>query len=170
MIESKTTKITCLHCPSCVGSIENSMLAVDGIEDIKINFKTGKMHVKYDSNKLTLSEIRSLIDRQSCRILEEEIEEEETFSLKNREFTFTLISGVALFTGLFVMFATEDPLLFDLYFSFNLSVLIFIVSMVFGGFYVARRAVKGFRAKRFVIDSLMIIGALGSAPADCDRL
>jgi Cd2+/Zn2+-exporting ATPase len=142
------------------------MLDIDGIMEIKLNYATAMMTVTYDRSKISLTEIQSKLDKLGYQVLEHEIEDEKTFSLKNREFVFTITSGAVLFIGLAVMFFTFDPVIFKLYFNFNISNIIFLVSIFFGGFHVTKQAVKGLLNKRFVIDSLMIIGAAGAVLID----
>jgi Cd2+/Zn2+-exporting ATPase len=162
MIESHKTKVACLHCPTCSDDIEKAMLEVDGIIDIKLNFTTGMMDVKYDSEMISLDEIKSILDRQGCMLIEKEMEEEDVFSLENREFAFTLESGITLFIGLLVMFLTPDPEILTFYHEINISDILFIIAAMLGGYFVARSAFKGLLNRRFKIDSLMLIGATGA--------
>ncbi|UCH89424.1 MAG: cadmium-translocating P-type ATPase, partial [Thermoplasmata archaeon] len=166
MIKNHTTEVKCLHCPSCAGNMEESMLAIDGIEDIKLNYATGMMNVSYDHDKLSLDEIKAILDKHGCEILEAEIEEEKIVSLQNREFVFALISGIALAAGLAVLFITNELVLFKFYNEFTFAEIFFTVAIIFGGYHVSKRAVKGLLNKRFVIDSLMIIGAMGAVFID----
>lgn len=162
MIKYHTSKIKLLHCASCAGNIEENMLAVDGIKDIKINYTSGTLKVWYDPSKLNLTSIKAKLDKLGLQILESEVESGKIVSIKNREFVFALISGIALFTGLGFLFLTSDPVVLDLYYRFNISELFFAAAMIFGGYHVAKSSIKGLLNKRFVIDSLMLIGAAGA--------
>jgi Cd2+/Zn2+-exporting ATPase len=166
MIEKKEIRIKGLHCADCVEKIEKTMKPIKGIHFLKISFTTGKMQVQYEPKKISLDEIHSKIKSMGYDILEEEIEEEKILSLKNREFLFALISGIALFSGLAVAFLTPDPFIFTFYYDILLSDIIFVVGIVFGGYHVSRKAISGLLNKTFVIDSLMIIGALGAVLID----
>ncbi len=166
MIEKKEIRIKGLHCADCVEKIEKTMKPIKGIHFLKLSFTTGKMEVQYEPRKISLDEIHSKIKSLGYDILEEEIEEGKILSLKNREFLFALISGVALFSGLFVAFLTPDQYFFKLFYEINLSDLIFVVAIVFGGYHVSKKAMAGLLNGTFVIDSLMIIGALGAVLID----
>jgi Cd2+/Zn2+-exporting ATPase len=162
MVEKKELRIKGLHCADCVEKIEKTMKPIKGIQFLKISFTTGKMEVQYEPKKISLDEIHSKIKSLGYDILEEEIEEEKILSLTNREFLFALISGIALFTGLCVAFVTPDPFVFTFYYDILFSDLIFVVAIIFGGYHVFKKAIAGLLNRTFVIDSLMIIGALGA--------
>lgn len=40
-----------LSCPSCVAKIEKALKAVDGVQDAKVHFNTGRIEVEHDSHK-----------------------------------------------------------------------------------------------------------------------
>ncbi|KAF0117205.1 MAG: Cu2+-exporting ATPase, partial [bacterium] len=142
MIEDKELRIKGLHCADCVKKIERTVSSLRGIHGIKLGFSTSKMGVRYDSDKISLEEIQSKIKSLGYDILEKEFKEENIFSLKNREFLFALVSGIALFSGLFVSFLTPDPVVFTIYHHILLSEPFYAVAIIFGGYYVAQRAIK----------------------------
>jgi Cd2+/Zn2+-exporting ATPase len=165
-MEKKELRIKGLHCADCVDKIEKTMKPIKGIHYIKLSFTTSKMEVKYEPKKISLDEIHSKIKSLGYDILEEEMEEEKILSLENREFLFAVISGIALFSGIIVSFLTSDPSIFKLYYDILLSDLIFVIAIIFGGYFVSKKAVSGLLNRTFVIDSLMIIGALGAVLID----
>lgn len=40
-----------LSCPSCVAKIEKALKAVDGVEQAKVHFNTGRIEVTHDPQK-----------------------------------------------------------------------------------------------------------------------
>ncbi|MEE9223195.1 MAG: cation-translocating P-type ATPase [Thermoplasmata archaeon] len=166
MTENKELRIKGLHCADCVRKIDRSMSTLPGVHHMELSFNTGKMEVEYDPDIISLNEIQSKVRSLGYGILEEEMEAEKIFTLDNREFVFSLVSGIALFSGLFVAFLTPDPVIVEFYRRILLSELFYSVGMVVGGYHVAVRAVKALFSKTFVIDSLMIIGALGAVFID----
>jgi Cd2+/Zn2+-exporting ATPase len=166
MIEKRELRIKGLHCADCVDKIEKTMKPIKGIHYLKLSFTTGKMEVKYDPKKISMDEIHSKIKSLGYDILEEEIEEEKILSLENREFLFAVISGIALFSGLIVSFLSSNPFILNLYYDILLSDLIFVIAIIFGGYFVSKKAIAGLLNKTFVIDSLMLIGALGAVLID----
>ncbi|MFQ5884760.1 MAG: heavy metal translocating P-type ATPase [Thermoplasmata archaeon] len=166
MIEKRELRIKGLHCADCVRKIERTMSSVSGIHEIELSFSSGKMGVKYDSEEISLGEIQSKIRSLGYDVLEEEMEEERIFSLENREFVFALISGIGLFVGLSLSLLTPNPVIFEFYHHILLSEPFYAMAMIFGGYHVARRAIKALFSRTFVIDSLMIVGALGAVFID----
>jgi Cd2+/Zn2+-exporting ATPase len=166
MIEKKELRIKGLHCVDCVEKIEKTMKPIKGIHSLRLSFATGKMEVQYEPKKISLDEIHSKIKSLGYDILEEEIEEERILSLGNKEFLFAVISGAALFSGLIISFLTSDSFIFKFYYDINFSDIIFVIAIIFGGYFVSKRAISGLLNRTFVIDSLMIIGALGAVLID----
>ena len=37
-----------LTCPSCVAKIEKALIALDGVEEAKVHFNTGRIEVQHD--------------------------------------------------------------------------------------------------------------------------
>ena len=40
-----------LSCPSCVAKIEKALKAVDGVQDAKVHFNTGRIEVEHDPDQ-----------------------------------------------------------------------------------------------------------------------
>jgi Cd2+/Zn2+-exporting ATPase len=162
MIEEVELRIKGLHCADCVARIEKIMSSVPGVYYIKLSFSASKMEVKYDADKISIEEIHSKIKGLGYDLIEEEMKEEEIFSLKNREFVFTLVSGVTLFAGLFISFLTPNLVVLEPHTHIPLQEFFYTTAILFGGYHVAHRAVKALFSRTFVIDSLMIVAALGA--------
>ena len=41
-----------LSCPSCVAKIEKALKAIDGVEQAKVHFNTGRIEADHDSQKV----------------------------------------------------------------------------------------------------------------------
>ncbi len=167
MTEKADLTIKGMHCVDCARKVERGLASVDGIIKARVNFASGKLHTEYDENAISLDEIYAKIRSLGHEVLDEEMEEEDNlFTLENRAFVFMTISGIALFTGLFIRYISfiPNPMLLELSFfhDIHLSGIVFFVAMGFGGFDTARGAFNGLRNKLFVIDSLMLIGATGA--------
>ncbi len=163
-MEKRVLKLKGIHCADCAEKIQKRMELIEGIHHIKLNFSTGKMEVGYDPEKISIGEIQYNLRDFGYELLEGEIEE-GVFSLKNREFVFALVSGIALFIGIYINFFTMNPVIVALY-PHTLSELFYIIAMIFGGYHVTKRAIKAMFKKVFVIDTLIIIGASGAVLID----
>ena len=169
MMEKADISIKGLHCVDCVTKVERGLSSSPGVLDVNLNFTSGKLHVEYDSSQITLNGIHARIRSLGHEVLDEEMEGVgSVFTLKNRVFVFTVISGCALFAGLLLEHALDrfvtDPAIMgsDAFHDIRLSGFLSIAAMVFGGFHISRSAISGLRNKVFVIDSLMITGAVGA--------
>lgn len=169
MNEKTDITIKGLHCVDCVKKVEQGLSSCPGVGTLNLSISTGKLHIEYDSSRITLDEIHAKIKSLGHEVLEEEIEEEENlFSLENRGFVFTVISGIAFFSGLLLEHVpgrfVSNPLLLEpaYFYDIHLSGVIFFIAMTFGGFHRFKSAISGLRNGVFVIDSLMLIGAIGA--------
>jgi len=152
---------------SCVATIENAMREVEGIIEVSLQFSTAKLTVEYDEKKIDATEILHQVTELGYDTLREEMEgEEPIFSLGNRRLVFAIIAGSFMFLGLLVSFLTRDDPLFTLGYDIRPSSLMFTVSIFFGGYHVSRRVYAALKKKTFVIDSLMMIGAIGAVLID----
>ena len=46
-----------LSCPSCVAKIETALKALNGVEDAKVYFNTGKIEVQHDPQAVKVEEL-----------------------------------------------------------------------------------------------------------------
>lgn len=46
-----------LTCPSCVAKIEKALKAVEGVEQAKVHFNTGRIEVEHDPQKAKAEEL-----------------------------------------------------------------------------------------------------------------
>lgn len=44
-------------CPSCVAKIENKLNELDGVEEAKVHFATGRIEIGHDRDKVTLKDL-----------------------------------------------------------------------------------------------------------------
>jgi Cd2+/Zn2+-exporting ATPase len=125
------------------------------------------MEVAYDPTRVSLEEIHRTITRLGYGFLNEEVEGESIFSLSNREFVHALLSGSFLAVGLVLLLGGQD--LEVLVFGgagIALSDTLFVLAMIFGGYFPARRMMTALANKSFVMDGLMVVGALGAVLID----
>jgi len=152
-----------LHCADCIDKIEKKLQSVDGLYQIKISLAASRMTFEYDPNKISLEKIKWIITSLDFKIVEEI---KETFSLKNRESLFSIESGTLFIIGLFIHFFIYNPVIFHFYHTIHFSYIFFIGAMIFGGFHAVKRAGKELLNGIFVVDSLMVLGAIGALLID----
>lgn len=89
-----------MSCVGCANGIEKELIKNDGIEKIEVNFSTEKAKIVYNDN-IRLSAIKNKIEDMGFKILEENVEEKESFKEKEiktmiRKLIFSSIFGIPL--------------------------------------------------------------------------
>ncbi len=46
-----------LSCPSCISKIEKALKAVDGVQEARVHFNTGRIEVEHDPDKVNGSQL-----------------------------------------------------------------------------------------------------------------
>ncbi|KAB3530873.1 heavy metal translocating P-type ATPase [Alkaliphilus serpentinus] len=63
-----------MTCSSCAAAVERKLKKLDGVADISVNLTTEKAHIKYDSSKLRISQIKQEIEKAGYKALDIERE------------------------------------------------------------------------------------------------
>lgn len=89
-----------MSCVGCAKGIEKELIKNNGIEKIEVNFSTEKAKIVYNDN-IRLSAIKNKIEDMGFKILEENVEEKESFKEKEiktmiRKLIFSSIFGIPL--------------------------------------------------------------------------
>lgn len=50
-----------LTCPSCIAKIEKALKSVDGVEEAKVHFNTGRIEVQHDSERVRGEDLEKAI-------------------------------------------------------------------------------------------------------------
>ncbi len=102
-IKTETLGIKGMHCASCAANIERSLKKIPGIDEIRVNLATEKAYIKWESDKLKLSDIKKAIIKTGFTPIEaeekNEKEERETKELSSmtEDFVFAAITVIPLF-------------------------------------------------------------------------
>jgi len=94
-----------LHCASCVANIENALKNQEGIKEINVNFASEKAYLTYDPHKISLDEIKKIIEKLGYKAQKENPQEishqhnEQNSNLKRLKHRFwtSLILGLPVF-------------------------------------------------------------------------
>ena len=113
--DEMTIRIQGMHCASCTMNVENFLLRLDGIFDVKADLTSQSARIRYDSSKVTLNEIDNVITSLGFELLgiegQSEIDEEAIYqkdlSQKRNRIIVGLIFSVIL---MILMFSGFDPL------------------------------------------------------------
>jgi len=141
-----------MDCSDCSLVIEHSVGRMDGVLSVNVNYPTEKMWIEYDNHKITRNAIEKRVRSLGYQI---PLNEFQARLQENRELLFSLLSGLFLLIGW----------LGEIFFGFPsfLSIGLFAVAYVLGGWDVSRHAWHALRERRLDTDGLMVVAAIGAA-------
>ncbi|HOV13789.1 MAG TPA: heavy metal translocating P-type ATPase [Spirochaetota bacterium] len=173
-----TIPIEGMHCASCVVLVERSIKSLDGVIDATVNLANEKSYIKYDPDKVRISQINESIKNVGFKPLdtEEDVNADKDSERKNKELklmwlefflslTFTIplfyIAMVPMIPFIKLPFPYFlDPMNYPLVYALIALILVFPVIIVGRKFYI-----NGFKSiinKAPNMDTLVMIGT-GSA-------
>ena len=68
-MENVTLNVKGMSCGHCVKSVEQSVGALDGVEQVTVNLEAGRVNVAYNNQKVSLAKIKEAIDDQGYGVL-----------------------------------------------------------------------------------------------------
>ena len=87
-----------MHCASCTMNVENFLIRLDGIFDVKADLTSQTAKIRYDSSKVTLDEIEDVITSLGFELLgvegKTEIDEEAIYQKDLKEKRNRIIVGL----------------------------------------------------------------------------
>lgn len=152
------------HCVDCAVTLEKTVSKLGGVHNVNANFTTGTVHVDYNAEKVGRDDLVDSVQRIGYKVRSDGHKNLEKKNLwQDRVFYFTLIAGLILGFGLAIKFLSSDPKLFDLWGrNITISIVLFLLSIGFGGFYLARTGWASIKILRFNMDVLMSIAIVGA--------
>ncbi len=141
-----------MDCSDCSLVIEHSVGRMEGVLSVNVNYPTEKMWIEYDNHKINRAAIEKRVRSLGYQI---PLNEFQARLQENRELLFSLLSGLFLLIGW----------LGGTFFSFPtfLSIGLFAVAYILGGWDVSRHAWHALRERRLDTDGLMVVAAIGAA-------
>ena len=114
--DEMTIRIQGMHCASCTMNVENFLIRLDGIFDVKADLTSQTAKIRYDSSKVTLDEIEEVITSLGFELLgvegQTEIDEEAIYQKDLAEKRNRIIVGLIFSAILMIlMFSGWDPLM-----------------------------------------------------------
>ncbi|TWE08286.1 copper chaperone [Neobacillus bataviensis] len=68
-MEHVTLNVSGMSCEHCVKAVEGSVGELQGVKKVSVNLAKGKVDVEYDTNLLSLDEIKETIDDQGYDVI-----------------------------------------------------------------------------------------------------
>lgn len=100
-------KIHGMHCASCVMNVENFLMRLDGIYDVKADLASNSAKVYYDKNKVTLDDMKVVIESLGFEVMgidgQLEIDEDEIYQKDLRDKLYRIIVGFFFSTVLMIL-------------------------------------------------------------------
>ncbi|WP_458454980.1 heavy metal translocating P-type ATPase [Methanobrevibacter sp.] len=114
--DEMTIRIQGMHCASCTMNVENFLIRLDGIFDVKADLTSQSAKIRYDSSKVTLDEIEKVIESLGFELLgvegQTEIDEEAIYQQDLKDKLTRIIVGLIFSAILMIlMFSGWDPLM-----------------------------------------------------------
>ena len=114
--DEMTIRIQGMHCASCTMNVENFLIRLDGIFDVKADLTSQSARIRYDSSKVTLDEIDEVITSLGFELLgvegQTEIDEEAIYQKDLADKRNRIIVGLIFSAILMIlMFSGWDPLM-----------------------------------------------------------
>ena len=177
-----TLRIEGMHCASCTMNVENFLIRLDGIFDVKADLTSGTAFVRYDKSKVTIDDMEEVINKLGFELLgidgQTEIDEEELYrqdlaSKRNRIIVGLFFSAVLMI----LMYSGWDPLMglthhihqstgIDISSMGLLSLLVSILPFLYVSLPILKAGINGLMHKNLNMDvmySMGIIVAYGSS-------
>lgn len=148
----ESLRIEGMDCPTCATVIEHALGRLDGVLEAKVSYAAERLRLEYDSEKSSHQAVARRIEALGYRVLKPE--SHAGWWAEHRELVFSLAAG-ALLLGGWLAGLQGAP--------YEAALGLYLAAYVFGGFFTGRDAVQSLWAKRFDIDTLMLVAALGAA-------
>ncbi|EOP72962.1 heavy metal translocating P-type ATPase [Bacillus cereus VDM006] len=139
-----------MDCGACALTIEKHLQNVSGVQEVHVNFATGKMHIRHDRSA---DDIIKEISNAGFEASLAGSRRGATPNSKSKDTTL-ILSGLFLALGFFSGFANTSPLLITL---------LYAASTLIGGYKPAKSAFYALRSKALDMNVLMISAAIGAA-------
>ena len=111
-----TLRIEGMHCASCTMNVENFLIRLDGIFDVKADLTSGTAFIRYDGSKVTVDDMEVVINNLGFELLgiegQTEIDEDELYrkdleGKRNRVIVGLFFSAILMI----LMYSGWDPLM-----------------------------------------------------------
>ena len=174
--DEMTIRIQGMHCASCTMNVENFLIRLDGIFDVKADLTSQTAKIRYDSSKVTLDEIDEVITSLGFELLgvegQTEIDEEAIYQKDLAEKRNRIIVGLFFSAILMIlMFSGWDPLMgvthsiheaTGLHISSMglLSLLVSIVPFLYVSLPILKAGINGLMHKNLNMDVMYSMGIL----------
>ena len=168
--DEMSIKIQGMRCTSCTMNVENFLMRLDGIYDVKADLTSQSAQIRYDSGKITLKGIEKVIESLGFELLgvvgQNEIDEEELYQKDLKEKKNRIIVGFITSAILMIlMFSSFNPLMSLFHHSQIdsrgfLSLIISIIPFLYVSLPIIKAGFNGLAHKNLNMDVMYMMGIL----------
>ena len=174
--DEMTIRIQGMHCASCTLNVENFLIRLDGIFDVKADLTSQTAKIRYDASKVTLDEIEEVITSLGFELLgvegQSEIDEEAIYQKDLAQKRNRIIVGLIFSAILMIlMFSGWDPLMgvthsirhatgIDISSMGLLSLIVSIVPFLYVSLPILKAGINGLMHKNLNMDVMYSMGIL----------
>ena len=174
--DEMTLRIQGMHCASCTMNVENFLIRLDGIFDVKADLTSQSAKIRYDSSKVTLDEIEEVITSLGFELLgvegQSEIDEEAIYKKDLKDKLNRIIVGLTFSVILMIlMFSGWDSLMGVTHFIHQtyginissmglLSLIVSIVPFLYVSLPILKAGINGLIHKNLNMDVMYSMGIL----------
>ena len=174
--DDMTIRIQGMHCASCTMNVENFLIRLDGIFDVKADLTSQSARIRYDSSKVDMNEIEKVIESLGFELLgvegQTEIDEEEIYQKDLKEKRNRIIVGLVFSAILMIlMFSGWDPLMgvthsikdatgIDISSMGLLSLIVSIAPFLYVSLPILKAGINGLMHKNLNMDVMYSMGIL----------
>ncbi|MFB1083015.1 heavy metal translocating P-type ATPase [Jeotgalibacillus sp. JSM ZJ347] len=145
-------QVSGMDCSSCAATLEKHMTGNVGVQSVKVNFSTGKMHISHTlSDEQVVKEVqKSGFDAKLATLRNQKKTDEK----KIKAFPVTTVSGLLLAIGFIGSFTAIPEWMITLFYA---------SAIVIGGYKPARSAFYAVKSRSLDMNVLMVTAAIGAA-------
>jgi Cd2+/Zn2+-exporting ATPase len=148
----ESLRIEGMDCPTCATVIEHALGRLDGVLEAKVSYAAERLRLEYDSEKSSHRAVVRRIEALGYGVFK--LEAHAGWWAEHRELVFSFVAGGLLLGGWFGGLQGAP---------YEVSLGLYLAAYAFGGFFTLRDAAQSLWAKRFDIDTLMLVAAMGAA-------
>jgi Cd2+/Zn2+-exporting ATPase len=148
----ETLRVDGMDCATCAEVIEHALQRLDGVLEARVSYAAERLRLEYDSEKTSRRAVVRRLEALGYRIVEDDAR--AGWWAEHRELLCSLAAGTLLLAGWLGVLAGLPN---------GVSLPLYGAAYAFGGFFTLRDAMQSLWAKRFDIDTLMLVAAAGAA-------
>lgn len=163
-IELKELQLEGFHCADCAVTIEKTISKLNGVQCVEAVYTSGKVKVAFNPEKCHYAHLVQSVEKIGYNVQTGTHRSYEKRNLwKDREFHFTMISGLSIGLGLLAKFFNYNILFFELAERpVTVSIVFYLIAIFFGAYFFAKAAWAAVKNVHINMNFLMTVAIFGA--------